>query len=341
MWKPSDYIISRDFCDRATQAAEVERLRRRAGAEAVIVFVCRSPLVFQSLTLVAHADRARGQDLEDRLTQLHLGPSPVPWPEADERGEFGALLKKWDGNRLLQGLQDEFPAKRLAHLTPVMPAARWRGRRRGVPPAALVALLVWPEGKDGRLPDKAWDRFYPMTVADPAVMAHLWSQQVSTLDRELDLLVDEALQKYDRNASPRAEDEQVLAPVQLDKVLKEGALAFLRAALKLTGSTVGQLFLRGWSTRHLWVAAQEGSKLPEDFPLPDPGGQPADGYPSVVQYVYQRNKHILINNVRNFRASSRRVRYLNPYAGADMTAELAVPITCSTPAASTTSCWAS
>lgn len=291
-WRPDDYIIRGRFCDTPSVSAALEELRTAATATAALLLVHRGRTLFQSLLLLAHSDpvvRATTQYAlsAEPFVEVPRGPDPFALDPAvpNARRRLRTLVRKRP-LRAAEGLF-EMPFRLIARPATPRPAS-----------AAGVSVVLFDAASTGALSViDLLDRLHLMVNATTSVVIH-------------------------RGIDPRKDLDAVLADSATAGASHE--LIFLDAALRITQSTVGNIYLATRDRNTLTLAAQRNDRNPVNE-LDIARGSGVLQHSSVVAYVYDRRRPLLINDIGDFRAMHR-THYLSVTSGTDAYAELAVPI---------------
>lgn len=285
-WRPDDYIIHGRYCDTASISTALENLREHAGARGALLIVYRGSTLFQSLLLAAHVDPAEADAIQDALAEeafveVPRGADPfalVPATPATRR-RLRALAKL----RPLRAVTD-FLASPL----------RIVGRPAGRPPAraAGMAIVLVGRSRPHQYEDDFIDHLHSMVNSTSSVVVH---RDIGP-EQDLDTALTEA-----RAIDGNANDEQV----------------FLRAAMRLTHSSVGNFYLATRDLKSLELAAMRNNAQP----LPTL----TVSEDSVVGYVYTRRRPLVINDIVDF-SRMHRADYRSVTGGEEAYAELAVPV---------------
>jgi GAF domain-containing protein len=312
VWTPEDYVFFGRYCETETIAATLQDIRTTLGHEAALLLAYRHRTLFHSLLLVSHSDLALQSTLQEAVVARPFLPNR-------ETPAFAAYdPDRHDDAWLANALLPHPPFSDLASLFALplsvktrRPASRPGYSGSGLTPASIHVLLFGNAQHPGdpclgtRLDD-----LVQMVNASAATVVH------GTLAAEQDAeVVMDAIEKprerkpFIRCGVSSGNSEEIDVPD-----------AFLGAALRLTASSVGNLYFDSRDAKSLELeAAVNNANRIEEIAI--------DDRESVVAWVYRRRKPMIINDIRDYLRMHPGTGYrsvtdeeLQPYA------ELAVPI---------------
>jgi len=315
VWQPEDFIVHGRFCDSAFIVSEIEQLRSARGSNALILIAYRESTLFRPLLRIAHHDSDHVLEMQELLTK----ETRITTVAGRTQRTPELVAELVEGLPLDQlGLSDRAPSVLLrteqsAPRTsdePSLPVAR---------PASIIVLAF--SGKEARNERAILDRLLLMVNATAPVIAHRELESHTHLREQLASLERRWQTKAERS-TVQAGTRRVSSTSELpDSWHPDGyATMLLDLALRVTNSSVGNLYMVNREATRLKLVAQRGNeKLIRELHLDKK--EP----PSVVVRVYKRGRAIITNDVVDYRRLNGYISVvtdpeLEPYA------ELAVPI---------------
>lgn len=328
MWTPKDFITNGVNCPISIIKKTMTLIRSAANAEWILMLVYQQEPVrlnsfqdppeivtkdkfFQSLALLVHQTpqiqmRADETDVVQRKLAGSIGAPPAGTIPPDKVTTL-PILPEWidlltrNGSKSLKALwvgdlndrpsspSTGYPS-RICLITPAAGESRLRDLQRTLLDDLLTML-------DSSVPVVAHRNFGRIKIAE-LVIAHF--EEKFAIER----LVNESISSEDYRKLTESFGESVL-----------------RAALTLTGSSIGNLYLSTSDQRSLALVSQvhNDTAIPK-LSLNDPQ--------SVVSFVYSTAKPLLINDLIDFRRTHPNVSYKWVGDNSDKVpyAELAIPI---------------
>ncbi|HEY3285082.1 MAG TPA: GAF domain-containing protein [Armatimonadota bacterium] len=322
-WKPADFIVFGRYCDVAPIREAVEALRKRDGAEAAVLLVFQGAHPFRSLLLLAHQNPSLVRPLERDLVRAPLS--------LENGGGLAGLL--WDrdlsndqrmdqllSSRAFRRIRPHFHSKITARVLLRQDTVGYRADTQQQIGTSIAVVLINSGGRSSqRWAAAHMARLYTMVCASAPVVVHK--------DLFLLKIADSVIDKSGIAASlqglptPQGPPAAAIRPHDASHALDLFSQRLLDAALRLTDSATGSVYLAGSEKGRLRLAAQMGAM----------GWQPeidTSVRAGVVGWVYRKRRPLLINNLAEFRESHPHISYLpNDDALTGASAELAVPIT--------------
>jgi GAF domain-containing protein len=308
------YALAGQYCETAQIGARLEELREEADATAVVLLAWREQTFFHSLLLLRHRDPAAGRKIEAKLVSGTYQPqsSPPFWelfrPEIHDEQWLADQISQ---TPLLASIRESLAGHRL---TAIRAAVDVRRSESGLDltPASAVAVLVEPRRSLTNVQERR-------AAEDVAMMINVCAPVVVHGNLAAESAVDRALEPFDDLATLDSTQGNEAANGQAD-LFAELPQDILDIALKLTGSTVGNVYLDAREAPHLRLAAATENARPfSTIEIADTQ--------SVVAWVYRRRRPMVINDIRDFQRLHPTGRYLSvTEPGASAYAELAVPV---------------
>ena len=314
-WTPRDFVTRGLYCDLDAVRVRLSDLRIASGARSATLFAYDGDKIFRSLVMIVHADRELAGQIESALVAVGrplLTPdrSVLEGAAADDCPADPSLLAP-DASPLREflmplGWQHPYcviePATRLSVTVGSAPALAC-GVVLGfdAPPASVRGFENLLEDLHLRVNATAEADVYRQYRRTDSIDADLSSDNVPQP-------LAPSTKGFGSDAVPSTSPYHYFSQGILD------------AAVRLTRSSVGNIYLSTSRHRHLVLAAHHNNaKLVPSIKR--------DSKESVVAWVYRRNLPLLINDIPDFERRHPDSRFINvhddrriPYA------ELAVPI---------------
>jgi GAF domain-containing protein len=279
-WTPAEYVLYGRYCDPEAITKVLDELRAGADADAALLMVNREQTLFHSLLLVTHRDPAAGAELQARLL------ARPRWPHGQEL----PLMRYGDAASLARELIEHPPFERLPELLRQASLAVLKCEGRAsptdavAPPASVHVLLSGSRVADSS--DAAadqLDRLLLMVNASAPVVVHGTLHVQRLADSRLDVVAGAA--------SPASElaDEDIDDP----SALRAFAQALLDEALDLTRTSLGNIYFADRDGEHLRLVAHRRN-------IRIRGSIRMDEADSVVAWVYDRRRPLVINDIADF-----------------------------------------
>jgi GAF domain-containing protein len=306
-WSPGEYVLYGRYCEPEAISARLDALRNSGGAEAALLIANRGQTLFHSLLLVSHRDPTLAASLQKRLLDRPRWPGLQELPLTDYRDVEDL------GPRLFEHPPFVRAPEIFEHRS--LDVLRCDGRPSAsdavAPLASIHVLFAGATIED--LPEVAGvqlDELLMMVNASAPVVVHGSLHVERLFDARLDTAAG-AVATVTELSDEDIDDPQALRSI---------AQALLNEALDLTRSSLGNIYFADRDGEHLRLVAHRRNVRIR-------GSIRMDEADSVVAWVYDRRRPLVINDIADFQR-------LHPSAGPlDVSgderppyAELAVPI---------------
>jgi GAF domain-containing protein len=295
-------------------AEALEELRAESGSRLALLIPYRDGTLFHSLLLLADVNSRRGKKWQTRLLEAERWADQKRSPldrfagaEIDESELLWELRRRSPFRSIAGTLRGDMKVvSRYGEGPPVSPATPT--------PASVHVILAGPEHPGKPTVEKLLDELMVMVNGSAAAVVNG--------NLEAERRVDGALDQISRDAARAMQRTNTIDPTVA--TLKSFAKALLREALELTDSRLGNVYLAHRDAERLELIAHVRNRRPRRFLKIKARGEPAR---SVVGWVYQRRRPMVINDISEFRRVHPRSKVVD-VAGSlgEMQRELAVPI---------------
>ncbi|HXQ88738.1 MAG TPA: GAF domain-containing protein [Solirubrobacterales bacterium] len=312
-WQPSDFIVHGRYCRSPQIVEELEELRQAWKSKAVVLIVFREDTFFRPLLRIAHEDEARVEELQETLSTLMGFELSKPDQEGVAPDRSADLLTSLPTAEL--GLADIEPVV-LSRLEQSHPRHLQDPPRPISRPASFYVIAFGGEPPSSA--SGALSQLQLMINSSAPVVAHRELEAQTDLRKQLGVTeLQWQVERSERSVEQSVEDEDY-------------AEMLLDLALKVTRSSVGNIYLADRNGRSLRLEAQRGNDqaIPEIAPREGSSQSEKPILPGVVGRVYSRGRALIINDVADYERANAHAHFLSVVRDPDLQpyAELAVPI---------------
>jgi GAF domain-containing protein len=318
-WTPSDYISRGIYCDGATLRGSLEEFRTAARARSALLLVFSRETLFQSLLVVAHEDVACQTRTEESLLAQRFNLSAVE-QDVLEQVALGAqpeATADWLGRRSpFVEVSDALGWPRLT--CDVEPSTQTPRAPAETPDVSCCVILGFGDaGSLSQVPRTHIERLHMQVNATAAADLYREYYRMASIDTHVGPPGERTIGPEALSVAAKMGEAGGVPPTSPYHYFSQD---ILDAALRLTRSTVGNIYLSSSRSRHLVLAAaHKNETLREEIKRSDKE--------SVVAWVYRRNRPLLINDIHDFLRTHPDIGFVNVHAeGRVAYAELAVPI---------------
>lgn len=323
MWEPSDFIIRGQYCDESSLRSALELIRSQHGARYGLLLAHAEGTFFQSLLMVSHETSSEWRPFERTLLASRLS---VP-ANLDRSMKISHGFEPIAPHLLLDFFSSTQAKaeieRRLLDQSLWCAVENSAGKSTTDPNREPVTITVIFSEPQKSLKAASIDQVHTMVNGTAAVDLFREARRSLRIDR----FVAADFEQID-NASVGPPPQTNPVRVHPLDTLHDFAQRILEAALHLTRSSVGNIYLTDSASRDLILIAHERNVIP--FPHIDYRDKK-----SVVAWVNRRARPLLINSISEFKRTHSEIGYLDVHAsGSKPFAELAVPILLKHPEAS-------
>jgi GAF domain-containing protein len=310
-WTPADFLLSSRYCETPLIIEAVERLRAQVDARLVILLAHRDRMLFHSLLVLAHENPKRGKRWQEVLL------AGARWRDQTKTALQQFSDGEIDSNELIRALRAQPPLERVAGLLRgdvrlLECSAHKSPAAVSFPKPASINLLVIKPQRLTHTHELSRElvRLHHMVNGSAAVVVNGNLEVERQAESEFDQIYDYL--DVGIGNSPATDPAQI--------GLGDFAQALLPAALRLTGSQVGNVYVANRDGRTLHLIAQVRNRKPR-------GRIAIEDQRSVVSWVYRRRRPMVINDIPDYLRVHPEGGVINVAGGLSrLKRELAVPI---------------
>ena len=271
-------------------AEALEALRAESESRLALLVPYRDGTLFHSLLLLVDASRRRGAKWQTKLLGAERWPDQSRSPldrfadgEIDEDVLLDELRSRYPFRSIAGTLKGNIRiASRYGEASPVSPATPT--------PASIHVIMADSQRLGTPRIESLLDELLVMVNGSAAALVHG--------NLEAERRVDSALDQISSDAADELHRTNTLDPTV--STLKGFAKSLLQEALKLTDSSLGNVYLAHRDSERLELIAHVQNKKPRRFLKIKPTAR-GKAAPSVVSWVYRRRRPMVINDIPDFR----------------------------------------
>ncbi len=342
MWKPSDFIVNGIQCDNETIYKQADKIRKAFNAKAALLIVV-GKTIYPSLCIFSHQDN----DITENAKKYLVGDQFTNY-----NSDFIMEIKKVDDDKFINLIFSTKPfnlVKSDLLISGEFDSICVLYEKNENISNVLIRLILFLNRKNANEVKSYKKLMYDlrcMVNASIPVMLSNKSERIFLLEQKLEILENKLI-KYSIDVinsstlinldavtnitgSQKKTSENYLLNTIINVIAKE----YLELSIKETNSDIGNIFFLNDENRETLILIAEnggeGKKFGDQLPIYRDKGTSTEGKSrSIVTYVYDTQKPLLINDILEYKRTHPKTSYVwfseDDYIKTAY-AELAVPI---------------